>query len=150
MHHLWFPALATATALSLAGCPAPTDPVDAHATSTEDAFIASGTDSGPADAPPAVTTVSFAADIAPTISGTCGTTRCHSVSPYAFLMGSTRCATAVNPRLAVPGNADNSYVIAKLEGASTICGSAMPAARRLSAAQITTIRTWINEGALNN
>lgn len=143
MHHLWFPAFATATALCLAGCPAPTDPVDANVTPTQDAFVASRADSGPA-------TVSFAADVAPIISGSCGTTRCHSASPYTFLMGSTRCATAVNPRLAVPGNADDSYAIAKLEGASTICGSAMPAARRLSAAQIAIIRTWINEGALNN
>lgn len=142
MNHTWLSVFATATALSLVGCPEPN--------TSADAFVTPGADSGPLDAAPGETTVSFATDVAPIITGSCGTTRCHSVSPYVFLTGSTRCATAVDPRLSVPGNADNSYVIAKLEGASTICGSAMPAARRLSTEQIATIRTWINEGALNN
>lgn len=97
-----------------------------------------------------LTTVSFATDVSPIMSSSCAGSRCHGSADYAFLMGSTSCRSAVEPRYVVPGDADRSYVVAKLEGASTICGSAMPAARRLTAEQIGTIRTWINEGALNN
>ena len=154
-------ALAFSCAVALAGCPEPTTtddagttPVDAFAAGT-DVFVPPGVDAGPlpdafAERPDSgPTTVSFATDVAPIITANCAGSRCHGAN-YAFLMGSTGCPTAVDRRFVVPGNAATSYVIAKLEGASTICGSVMPRARRLTAAQITTIRTWINEGALNN
>lgn len=47
-----------------------------------------------------------------------------------------------------PGNADESYLIMKLEGDSRISGSRMPLGRSpLSSSQIAVIRTWIDEGA---
>lgn len=137
-------ALAFASALvALTGCPVTSETIDSGSASP-DAFVPPGVDAGMA-----TTTVSFATDVAPIISGSCGGGRCHNTLPYAFLMGSTRCSTAADRRYVVPGNADTSYVIAKLTG-SGICGSAMPPTRRLSGAQIMTIRTWINEGALDN
>ena len=153
-------ALFFSCSITLVGCPETTVTDDTGNAPSDDAYVPPGADAGsmpdaftavPAnDAGTTATTLSFAADVSPIIATSCAGGRCHSASPYAFLMGSTGCPSAVDRRYVVPGNADTSYVVAKLEGAGTICGSAMPAARRLSAAQITTIRTWINEGALNN
>jgi hypothetical protein len=50
-----------------------------------------------------------------------------------------------------PGNADNSYIIQKLENAPGILGTRMPQTGAiLSSDQINLIRQWINDGALNN
>jgi hypothetical protein len=52
----------------------------------------------------------------------------------------------------IPGNADNSYLVKKLEGAAGIVGLRMPrnGPPFLSDAQIKMIRDWITAGALNN
>ncbi len=50
-----------------------------------------------------------------------------------------------------PGNAANSYIIQKLDGASGIFGARMPlGVPLLSTDEINLIRQWIDEGALNN
>ncbi len=50
-----------------------------------------------------------------------------------------------------PNNAEDSYLIRKIEGASGIVGQRMPLGRDpLSAEQINLIREWINNGAPNN
>jgi hypothetical protein len=49
--------------------------------------------------------------------------------------------------LVEPGNADNSYLIHKLENAPTIDFDAMPPGQALSPAVILEIRNWINNGA---
>ena len=47
-----------------------------------------------------------------------------------------------------PGNPDNSYLVHKIEGRSTIVGAQMPLNQpALSSAQIDAIRTWIQNGA---
>jgi hypothetical protein len=47
-----------------------------------------------------------------------------------------------------PGNPDNSYLVHKIEGRSTIVGAQMPLNQpALSEPQITAIRTWIQNGA---
>lgn len=47
-----------------------------------------------------------------------------------------------------PGNADESYLIMKLEGDNRIAGSRMPLGRSpLPSSEIAVIRTWIDEGA---
>lgn len=47
-----------------------------------------------------------------------------------------------------PGNPDNSYLVHKIEGRSTIVGAQMPLNQpALSGPQITAIRTWIQNGA---
>ena len=49
-----------------------------------------------------------------------------------------------------PNDADNSYIIQKLEGTQTV-GARMPfGGPYLSQAQIDDIKGWINAGALNN
>lgn len=53
--------------------------------------------------------------------------------------------------LVAPGNPDQSYLVHKVEGQSTIMGQRMPAGgAALSATEITTIRQWIANGAQNN
>jgi len=47
-----------------------------------------------------------------------------------------------------PGNPDNSYLVHKIEGRSTIVGAQMPLNQpALSGSQIAAIRTWIQNGA---
>jgi len=52
----------------------------------------------------------------------------------------------------IPGNANNSYLVQKIEGAAGIVGLRMPrnGPPFLSDAQIKMIRDWITAGALNN
>ena len=52
----------------------------------------------------------------------------------------------------LPGNADASYLIQKLEGAPGIVGERMPRTTGpfLTPGQIQIIRAWIDQGALNN
>ena len=50
----------------------------------------------------------------------------------------------------VPGDADSSYIIKKLTGASDITGDPMPSGGELPDDQITEIKDWINAGALDN
>ncbi len=50
-----------------------------------------------------------------------------------------------------PGDATNSYIIMKVTGAAGIAGGRMPLGRTpLSSDQIDMIRTWIENGALDN
>ena len=50
-----------------------------------------------------------------------------------------------------PGNAENSYLIHKLDGRSGIVGDRMPTnGPFLTPAQIDVIEQWINDGARNN
>ncbi|MBA2321873.1 MAG: hypothetical protein H0V89_12055 [Deltaproteobacteria bacterium] len=50
----------------------------------------------------------------------------------------------------VPGSADDSYIIHKLEGASDIVGSQMPLSDSVTDEQIQLVRDWIDAGALND
>ena len=54
--------------------------------------------------------------------------------------------------LVIPGDPDNSYLVKKLEGASTIAGVRMPrgSGPYLTEGQMLVIRRWIKEGAANN
>lgn len=49
-----------------------------------------------------------------------------------------------------PGDAENSYLIHKLEGRAGIVGDPMPPGGLLTTEQIDVIRQWINNGAQNN
>ena len=55
-----------------------------------------------------------------------------------------------NLMLVEPGNADNSYLIHKLENAPTIDFAMMPPLQALPANYIQEIRNWINNGADRN
>ena len=53
-------------------------------------------------------------------------------------------------KLILPSDADNSYIVIKVEGRQTI-GDRMPSGTGdLSANEIQTLKTWTNEGAQNN
>ena len=55
------------------------------------------------------------------------------------------------PSASIPGDPENSYLIHKLEGRSTIAGVRMPLnGPYLEAGQILVIRRWIEIGAPNN
>lgn len=54
-----------------------------------------------------------------------------------------------NRKRVLPNDADNSYLIIKLEGRQTV-GSRMPPSGALAGNQIQTIKNWINLGASND
>ena len=68
---------------------------------------------------------------------------------YDALVG-VESAAAPGEILVVPGDADSSYLVAKLEGADGIVEDQMPPGSSLSADVIAGIRTWIDDGAQNN
>ncbi len=110
-------------------------------------------------------TVSFATQVAPIFRMRCGTS-CHNGdygsqnvnTIYNRLRGMTQAGTACasRPRLVV-GDSANSLVVQKISGTHN-CGVRMPIVGMsgctgnacVSAAQIQTIRTWIDQGAVNN
>jgi mono/diheme cytochrome c family protein len=98
-----------------------------------------------------VEAVSFTNDVQPIFNGTC--TNCHggsggvSLTSYAALMNSV--GNNYGENVVVPGNADASGLVDKIEP-NPQHGNRMPTGGALSPVEIQTIRTWINEGALNN
>lgn len=109
-----------------------------------DAFTPPTPDAGPA-------TVSFATDVMPILSTNCAGAGCHTnARSFFFGTGRTGCPSVTEQRFVVPFDPDASYVVHKIEGTG-ICGMRMPRGRApLSAGDITTIRTWIAEGARDN
>jgi len=83
--------------------------------------------------------------------GGSGTLNLSSSAPgnYANLVGVTAAGEPAFQRVE-PGDAQNSYLVIKLEGRQS-SGGRMPIGRpALSAAEIGTIRNWIQAGAPNN
>ena len=69
---------------------------------------------------------------------------------FAALVGVTSLEVATLQRVK-PGDAANSYIVHKVEGAAGIVGSRMPlGGAALDTATINNIKAWINAGALNN
>jgi len=100
--------------------------------------------------------VSYSQKIAPIFQASCSGSGCHinnakngvNLTTYAQVMSSL--GTKYNSLIVISGNASGSPIIDKL-GNSPQFGSRMPdGGSALSNAQVTLIRTWINEGALNN
>lgn len=120
-----------------------------------------------ASAPAAPATPAPSAPTTPTLSAiqtqifniSCAT--CHngagpglnltSGSSFANLVGVPSSGSPGSVRV-VAGDASNSYLVRKIEGAAGIVGARMPlnGPPYLSNAQITMIRDWITAGALNN
>jgi len=106
-------------------------------------------------------TVTLSGYVQPVFTQSCATVGCHAgPSPAQGLdlsdgkaYGSTVGVTSseVGSLLRVEaGNADSSYLIDKVEGTQTV-GSMMPkTGGPLSSLEIQLIRTWINDGALDN
>ncbi len=72
----------------------------------------------------------------------------QSGASYASLVNVT--ATREPIVRVIPGNADASYLVVKLEGRQSV-GSRMPlGGQPLSQTDLTNIKNWINRGAQNN
>jgi hypothetical protein len=112
--------------------------------------------------PPPADGVSFAADIQPLFARN-GCTDCHgtlmssgySVLTHEAVFGPGIEAASRGMLEVVPARPDSSYLVWKVEGAGPngepIFGQRMPLDRNpLPAADMELLRTWINEGALDN
>jgi len=103
----------------------------------------------------------FAADIQPILTANCAVSGCHNLTAQAGLnlslgvahnntVGVTSTEVPSLKRI-VAGNSNNSFLVKKIEGIQS-SGTRMPPPPRsaLSSAQINTIKTWIDAGALDN
>jgi uncharacterized membrane protein len=93
-------------------------------------------------------TVSFASDIRPIIQSNC--VSCHAFSAtQSSLLNYT--STPYGKKLVIAGNSAGSPLYDKVQLTSNPQhGARMPQGSSLSSAQVTLIKTWIDEGALNN
>jgi mono/diheme cytochrome c family protein len=98
-----------------------------------------------------ISQVSYADQIQPIFNNNCA--GCHGssggvgLSSYLALMSSI--GNNYGENVVVPGNANASGLVDKIEP-NPEHGSRMPTNGSLTPAEIQLIRTWINEGALNN
>ena len=100
--------------------------------------------------------VSFAADVQPLFTASCGGVGCHigestngvNLTTHAQVMASF--GLQYNALIVVPGEPDESPLLDKLS-ADPRFGSRMPLNRvPLSGTEIAVVRAWIEEGALDN
>lgn len=103
---------------------------------------------------------SFATIVQPIFqNNSCTASNCHGVSQSGGLdlrSGSSYTALVNEPAQGesgkirvIPGDADGSYLVIKLEGRQSF-GSSMPVGGALSQTDLTNIKNWINQGAKNN
>lgn len=116
---------------------------------------------GPLEVPPDTpATVSFRQDILPLFSRHgCSSVDCHGgpfpqsnydLSSYASLFSPGAEAARLKTCAVVPGNAQESYLIKKLEGRAEK-GDRMPLSKEPVDPQgLQLLRTWVGEGALDN
>ena len=101
---------------------------------------------------------SFSADIVPIFSQQgCASSGCHappgeaglvlSTSPYNALVNVASSQTG--ELRVIPGNANDSYLIKKLEGRASF-GQRMPVGGQLGSTDLANLKNWINKGAKNN
>jgi mono/diheme cytochrome c family protein len=95
--------------------------------------------------------VDYATEIEPIMANNCNS--CHSggasgfdSTPYADLIASISPVNSYNKKHIIPGDADGSPLVDKIE-ANPQVGSRMPQGGQLTSDQINKIRQWINEGA---
>ncbi len=105
---------------------------------------------------------SFNKDVFPIFVASCSLTACHgsrqsNLGIYlpndAALLYSElqKTSPTTNKPFVVPGNADSSYLMQKIDGKQCAsCGEQMPQDAPLPQAQRDTIRAWINAGAKND
>jgi len=111
-------------------------------------------DTGPVDNSQATENVSFTNDIQPIFEQNC--IACHPNSGNLDLTAANAYNQLVNvnasgysAKRVVPGDPEHSVLYKKIDG-SNAYGNNMPLGSSLSAAQISTIKQWITEGAQNN
>lgn len=102
----------------------------------------------------------FSQDIQPVFTNSCAVSNCHNASAQAglVLLQGQAYNNIVNvnstqdpsKKRVEPGNADNSYLVIKIEGRQTTGGRMPLGGGALSNTQIQNIKNWINRGAKNN
>jgi hypothetical protein len=107
-------------------------------------------DDGGHNGGPDTVTVSFSTQVLPIFQANCAGTLCHS--PCVSSNGAGLClvsyATTYSGGAVIPGDAQNSLMVQRLEGRRT---PRMPRGRpALNDSLIQLIRTWIDEGARDN
>ncbi|GMV06575.1 MAG: hypothetical protein AMXMBFR53_28510 [Gemmatimonadota bacterium] len=101
---------------------------------------------------------SFASDIVPIFTRLgCTAGGCHGApvqaglnlasSPYTNLVSVA--STQTGELRVIPGNANDSYLVKKLEGRASQ-GERMPVGGQIGATDLANIKNWINQGAKNN
>jgi len=101
---------------------------------------------------------SFASDIVSIIAQHgCAAGGCHAApgqaglvlsgSPYNALVNVA--STQTGELRVIPGNANASYLVKKLEGRASV-GERMPLGGQVTATELANIKNWINKGAKNN
>jgi hypothetical protein len=111
--------------------------------------------------PPDEPTISYASNIQPIFDTSCALAGCHlgagpafglDLSAGASYSATVGVAATQRPKLLLvdPGDADDSYLVRKIEGGPDIAGDMMPVdAPPLEPDEITAIRQWILECALD-
>lgn len=103
-----------------------------------------------------VENVSYIMDVAPIIASSCGGSSCHigqetsgvDLSSFAQIRNSV--GSQYSGPIVIPGSAPTSSIVDKL-GPNPQFGARMPLSRApLNASDIAQIRSWIDDGALNN
>jgi len=113
------------------------------------------------DQPPVVKDdPSFSADIQPIFNANCTSSSCHGSGAsgglvllqgqaYANLVDVASIQDPSKKRV-LPNNAENSYIVIKLEGRQTTGGRMPLGGSALASGHIQNIKNWINKGAKNN
>jgi len=103
---------------------------------------------------------SFSQDIKPIFTNSCAVLNCHDATAQAglILLQNQAYTNIVNAnstqdpskKRVEPGNADNSYLVIKIEGKQAVGGRMPLGGGPLNSTQIQNIKNWINRGAKNN
>jgi hypothetical protein len=124
------------------------------------AKLGNGSQPPPPPPPPGGFGPTFSEIQANVFTPSCATSNCHAgtllgggldltaANSYAMLVGVASTQSAGVQRVN-PGNPNNSYLIQKLEGPGA-SGNQMPPSAALPQADITTIRQWISDGAIDD
>jgi hypothetical protein len=116
--------------------------------------VDAGQDKGDAGCTPSQSSVSFSADVAPLLSGSCSGEACHGSagwSDYASITSAHSHECCDGRPLVVPGAPDQSYLVHKLTGHGMCMGLPMPKnGAPLPPAQMQTLYDWICLGAKND
>jgi hypothetical protein len=98
----------------------------------------------PESLPPVGNEVSFSLDIQPIFNANC--VGCHNgtLNPNLTTGNSYTFLTVTDPTMVIPNNAAGSELYQRINGGG------MPPSGSLSTTKINLVKTWINQGALNN
>ena len=118
-----------------------------------------GGNTGGTTGPTVKTDPSFSADVWELLQrNSCSSSGCHGTGQGGLTMSSSAGAYSSLVNVAspvtgeirvIPGNANDSYLVKKLEGRQS-SGGRMPVGGQLDATDLANVKNWINQGAKNN